>query len=254
MLFAFFYGMIQTLFLLLECKLERFSGIWRDFGRVVMGTLVSRDCRLCGCQVVAGIGPVCSPCADELPRLTGLACPYCALPTAFGEICGVCLKKSPFFDATHVALKYAFPLDVLVKALKYRHCLSLGDFFANALLSGMPEADLIMPMPLNRHRLKERGFNQTVEIARPLARRAGLPLDIDGVERVRNTAVQAGLHHDARRRNMRGAFASLRRFDGLRVAVLDDVMTTGATLDAMAQCLKKAGAVDVINLVVARAL
>ena len=195
---------------------------------------------------------MCAACARELPRCGTLVCPCCALPTSGGEVCGRCLRESPAYDATHALYRYAFHVDTLVQALKYRHRLSLARFFADAP-GRLPEVDLVLPMPLHPRRLRERGFNQAAEIARPLARAAGLPLDLSAVARVRDTPPQASLDREARLRNLHNAFASRRRFDGLRVLVVDDVMTTGASFHALARCLKSVGAKEVHNFVVARA-
>ncbi len=150
--------------------------------------------------------------------------------------------------------RYVAPIDRLVQTLKYAHDLSvaraLGEQLVN--LASWPAMDVIVPVPLHATRLAERGFNQAVELARPLVRSRGLPLWLDAVVRTRNTSPQAGSSWAERRRNVRGVFAACRRFDGLRVLVVDDVMTTGATLDEMARCLKTAGAVEVTNLVCAR--
>jgi len=146
------------------------------------------------------------------------------------------------------------PIDQLIQRLKYAHDLSvaraLGEIMADCA-DGLG-FDAILPVPLHRSRLAERGFNQSVELARPLSRRSGLPMVLEGLRRTRQTPAQAGLSLLARRRNLKGAFAARRRFDGLRVLVVDDVMTTGATLDAVARCLKQAGASEVVNLVCAR--
>jgi ComF family protein len=211
--------------------------------------LAGADCLLCGCP--SGGGPVCASCVEMLPRHIVPACPRCALPTPGGVPCGRCLAIRPAFDATHAAFDYAFPLDVLVQALKYRHHLALGDFFARWLPS-LAAADVVVPMPLHPRRLAERGFNQAVEIARPFARAAGVALELDGVTRVRDTPPQVNLPHGERLGNLRGAFVCRRRFDGLKVAVVDDVMTTGTSLDALARCLKASGAARVDNWVVAR--
>jgi ComF family protein len=217
----------------------------------IFDLLTASDCYLCACP--SGGGALCGACAATLPRHAAPCCPCCALPTPGGEWCGACLGAPPAFAATRPAFDYVFPVDVLVQAFKYRHRLMLADFFAAALASlPVADIDLIVPMPLHPRRLAERGFNQAVEMARPLARALGIALEADSVVRVRDTPAQASLDHDARLINMRGAFACRRRFDGLRVMVVDDVMTTGASLDALARCLKASGAARVDNLVVAR--
>jgi len=168
-------------------------------------------------------------------------------------VCGRCLAEPPRFDATVAALAYAFPADVLIQALKFRGELALAPLFA-ALLSdriaqGGP-VDLVLPVPLAPRRLRERGYNQSVEIARRLRGRA--PLELFLCERGRDTAAQAELPWAERRRNVRGAFRCSAAIPGGTVAVVDDVMTTGATLDEMAAVLKQAGARRVVNWVVAR--
>lgn len=209
-------------------------------------------CELCG--AASGAAPVCDGCAAALVPVSG-CCTICALPLPGGAVCGRCLKKPPAFDATHAALAYAFPADRLVQALKYRHRLMLARYFSDLLLAtGRPDGvDCVVPLPMHPRGLRERGFNQAVEIARPLARAWGLPLLLDAVQRSRDGPPQASLEGMARRRNVRGAFeADGRRIAGRSVLVVDDVMTTGATLQALARELKRAGAIRVENIVVAR--
>lgn len=212
---------------------------------------------LCGvCGARAGDSRVCAPCAAELPRV-GAACPCCALPLPVeGVPCGACQRLRPSFDATVAALAYGFPVDRLVQALKYRGRLSLAGYFADLLAALPPPCApaLVVPMPLHPSRLRTRGFNQAAEIARPLARAWGLPVELDGVRRVRDTPPQADLPWSRRRVNMRGAFRCDAALDGRCVVVVDDVMTTGATLDELARVLKAQGAVRVENRIVARTL
>jgi ComF family protein len=142
-----------------------------------------------------------------------------------------------------------------VQALKFGHRLAIADYFAAAMLSGQrPDGDLVIPLPLSRERLRQRGFNQAVEIARPLARALGLPLLLDGCARVLDTAAQATLPWQARRKNVRHAFECAVDLAGKRAIVVDDVMTSGATLDEFASVLKVHGATRVTNWVAARAL
>lgn len=224
----------------------------------VADLLMPQDCFVCGGH--AGGDAVCAACSAELPLHPAAVCPVCAEPTGDARTCGRCLRHPPAFDATWAVFDYAFPVDAMLHALKYRHRLALADFFAAAMLRAgarprldlRVQADVILPMPLHPRRLAERGFNQAVEMARPIARAAGLPLELAAVRRVRNTVAQAGLDREARRRNPRGAFVSNTSLSGLRVVVVDDVMTTGATLDELAGVLKQQGAAWVGNLVVAR--
>ena len=195
---------------------------------------------------------LCDACEAELPRLQPPLCPRCALPSPRGEPCGRCLAEPPHYDATVAALAYAFPADVLIQALKFRGELALapllGGFLSAKITSGV---DLIIPVPLSRQRLKERGYNQAVEIARHLGRGK---LIVSACERSRDTAPQLDLPFDERRRNVRGAFSCTTNLADFSIAVVDDVMTTGATLDEMARTLKRAGAARVVNWVVARTL
>lgn len=214
-----------------------------------INVVMPQDCHLCGGR--SGTDPVCRSCQAELPAHSLSGCPVCALPSSEGTPCGRCQRTPPAFDATRAAFDYVFPVDVLVQALKYQHRFSLAGFFAAHLV--LPaEVDLIVPMPLHPRRVAARGFNQAVEIARPLARAARRPLELTRVTRVRDTPPQAQLTRAERVRNLRGAFSCDRRLDGMTVVVIDDVMTTGASLDEVARCLKACGAVRVENRIVAR--
>ena len=196
-------------------------------------------------------GLLCPQCAAELPRLERALCPRCALESPGGAVCGRCLSRPPAYDATRAALAYDFPADALVQALKFRGELALAPLLAALLApkTGRSGVDYIVPVPLSAGRLRQRGYNQAVEIARHL----GNP-DVSLCERTREAPPQMELPYDERRRNVRGAFRCTRALIGARVAVVDDVMTTGATLDEMARTLKAAGALHVENWVVARTL
>jgi ComF family protein len=200
---------------------------------------------------------LCAPCRAELPYLARPRCPSCALPGTEETLCGRCLGDPPAFDATIAAFAYAFPADVLVQGLKFRSELALARLLANELYAAVCVApaftvDLIVPVPLHDARLRERGYNQSVEIARSVASRLDVPLAAEACTRVRDTAAQLDLPWKERRENVRGAFSCRQALHGKTVAVVDDVMTTGATLAEMAATLKKFGAARVVNWVVAR--
>lgn len=223
--------------------------IWRT----MLTRLLPQDCLLCGDP--SGDVLLCPACLDGLPRLPVQACPVCAEASPDGATCGACLKSPPHFEATFSVFRYRFPIDKLVQALKYRRRLATADFLADAMLAGPPPTgDLIVPLPLSAPRLAERGFNQAVEIARPLARALKLPLELDGCTRSRDTTPQAMLPWKERRKNVRHAFECTVDLSGKSVLVVDDVMTTGATLDEFARTLKDHGAARVTNWVAARTL
>ena len=223
------------------------------FGRYLGALLLPMDCLLCGGDADSLL---CAPCCASLPRLPAQLCPICALPTPGAAICGACQVQPPHFDATLATFRYAFPVDRLVQTLKYQHRLALATWFAEAMLALPPAGrhDLLLPLPLAPKRLGERGFNQALEIARPLARALALPLALDVCIRRFEAAPQASLPWRARQRNVRGAFETQRDLSGKSVLVIDDVMTTGASLNELARSLKKLGATRVDNWVLARTL
>ena len=201
----------------------------------------------------AARGVLCAACRAELPRLAPARCPRCALPAPGGALCGRCLAEPPAFDATHAVLRYEFPADVLVQALKFRGELALAPLLGALLreaIAGSEAVDCVIPVPLSATRLRRRGYNQALEIARKLPGK----LDFASCTRERDGTPQSELPWEERRRNVRGAFACRRALAGARVAVVDDVMTTGATLNEVARALKGAGAASVVNWVVARTL
>lgn len=213
---------------------------------------LEQDCVLC--DAPSGAEPICASCAAELPRLPP-HCPRCALPAPGGLPCGACLAHPPAFDASVSAWAYAYPADRLVRALKYHARLQLAGWFARQLAMRMTTTpDWILPVPLHASRLAERGFNQALEIGRILSNIQGVTLAATGVERIRPTLSQADLPPGERARNVHGAFRCTLRLHGGSVAVVDDVMTTGATLQELARTLKRAGAARVTNVVVTRTL
>jgi ComF family protein len=220
----------------------------------LFATFFGGSCFLCR---GAARGLLCAECNAGLPRLAGARCPRCALASAQGAICGRCLARAPSYDATCAALAYEFPADALVHALKFRGELALAPLLGGLLLQAVSREeriDIVLPVPLSGRRLSERGYNQAAEIARPLAAAMRAPLDLSSCMRHRDTPQQADLPWAQRGRNVHGAFTCTRAFAGQAIAVVDDVMTTGSTLEEIAATLKAAGAARVVNWVVARTL
>jgi ComF family protein len=198
---------------------------------------------------------LCAPCEASLPRLPDLRCEVCALPLTAGARCGACLTQAPAYDAVSVPYVYGFPVDALIQAYKYGGDLALAPVLAAALTPAEDAGvDALIPMPLSQARLRERGFNQAHELARHLGRRFQLPVLANAARRIADTTPQAALPWKERARNVRGAFVCDADLTGRHVAIVDDVMTTGATLSELARNLKRAGAARVSGWVVARTL
>lgn len=226
------------------------------------GAVLPSACALCGAYCRAAL---CQPCHAQYLSAARPRCRRCANPVGVADAglpCGACQADAPPFDATVAAVDYAAPLDQLVLQLKFGSVLALAPCFGQALAdavladASLPVPDLLCPVPLGQARLTERGFNQALEMARPLARSLGVALHPALALRVRDTAAQSGVAPAQRRRNMRHAFtlapSALAQVQGRHVGVVDDVMTSGATLAEMAAMLKRFGAARVTNLVFAR--
>ena len=211
-------------------------------GRLAAWLLPPR-CLLCGLPGAGGLD-LCPACRGGLPRLPP-ACPRCALPAPEGRVCAACLARPPLQAHTAAAFLYASPVDRLLPRLKFHADLAAGRLLSRLALpafAAAPRPQALLPLPLHRARLRRRGFDQALELARPLARALGLPLLTGGLRRQRATAAQSELDARERRRNVRGAFAVP---PGValpaHLALFDDVMTTGATLGEAARVLHAAG-------------
>ena len=218
-------------------------------------TRLAGPCLLCGQRSLGGL--LCPPCRAELPELSQPVCPRCALPTADGSLCGRCQRQPPAFERTQAAFLYAPPLDILIPQLKYGGQLAVAPYLAAVLAARVVSAnvDLLLPMPLHPHRLRERGFNQAVQLAAALGRSLQLPVDRRAARRLRPTPPQVGLSLRERQRNLKGVFTvEAQAVGGRRIALIDDVMTSGTSLDELAQACLKAGAASVEAWVVARAV
>ena len=180
----------------------------------------------------------------------------CALPLPQAGHCGHCLQAPPPLDQVHAVFDYAFPLDRLLPRLKFHRDFAAGRVLAQCMvdrLASLPRPEALIPIPLHRARLRRRGYDQALELARPIGLALRLPLLGNALQRSKATTAQSRLDADARQRNLRGAFvvatdASL----PAHVVLLDDVMTTGATLHAAACVLHRAGVQRVDAWVCAR--
>jgi ComF family protein len=225
---------------------------WRRLARFVLPP----RCLLCGAAGADGID-LCSECALELPRNRS-CCARCALPMAVSApMCGQCLRRTPSWHVAWAPFRYGWPLDRLESRYKFG-----ADLAAGRVLSTLWQCEpcpvqlpqLLLVVPLHQKRLRQRGYNQSLELARPLARALDVPLRHDILQRTRATEAQTQLDALSRRRNVRGAFA-LRESVALpaHVAILDDVMTTGATLAECARVLRRGGVQRVDVWALARA-
>jgi ComF family protein len=214
--------------------------------------LLPQNCQLCGAESTSAL---CLACTKDLPWLAALRCSVCAMPLPSGSICGACLDRPPRFDRVDAVFAYRFPVDALIHAYKYGGRLALARPLGEMLAGrAARDVDAIVPMPLARGRLAGRGFNQALEIARVAAALAGIRLLPGACRKVVDTPPQATLPWQERAKNVRRAFVCDADLDGMRVAVVDDVLTTGATLNELARVLRKAGAANVTGWIVARTL
>lgn len=222
--------------------------------------LLPAQCALCG---GASPGVLCLPCREQYLEQVRCRCRQCANPlNDVSTLCGRCLRHTPAYDATITAADYAAPVDQLLLQLKFGARLALAPLFAQLLTAAVQQQknwqapQMLCPVPLGPGRLAERGFNQALEIARPLARLLAIPLLPRLAIRVRETRAQSGVAPRERQANLARAFivapayaASVR---GGHVGIVDDVMSSGHTVDALAAAFKRHGAARVTVLVMAR--
>ena len=223
------------------------------------------------CQVCRSFIPnaddvhVCPSCREKMPLIVAPLCSRCGIPFAgVGDdhICGACIRDRPHFDAARAAFVYEGPCRDMIHAFKYHNKTHLRRPLGLLTAGGLSEfitsvsADLIMPVPLHRTRLRSRGFNQAILLGEIFSRHTRIPLVRDNLRRIRWTEPQVNLAAAERRTNVTGAF-SIREsstLEGRSILLVDDVLTTGSTVDECAKVLKSAGASRVLVVTVARAL
>ncbi len=218
-------------------------------------------CVLCDAKITMDIS-LCEACLHDLPRIK-YSCYRCGLPLENKleiTLCGQCQLSPPPIDYLISCLHYAYPVGYLISQLKFQYQLSHAKIFSQLLLtklqtyykqSAMPE--VIIPIPLHKRRIRQRGFNQALEIARPIAKTLNIPLGTQLIQRIKYTQAQSLLNAKERRKNLRNSFAITESISAQHIVLLDDVVTTGATVYELASLLKKQGVKTVGIWSVARA-
>jgi len=224
-------------------------------------TLLPGRCLLCKAQSHRHID-LCTACELELP-LIGNPCIRCGLPCpaniGHNPVCGPCISKPPVFDRTFCAFAYISPINLLVSDFKNGHNLVSGKVLSQVLarrykqdLNYRKAPHLLLPVPLHKNKLKLRGFNQAAEIAQIIGDVCQIQTNTKICSRIHETRDQKSLTADERNKNVNHAFAINRKLDGYRIAIIDDVITTGATVSALAKLLIKKGAISVEVVALAR--
>ena len=215
----------------------------------ILSWSLTTSCQLCGSLNVSDNIELCPDCYKALSWMPA-ACPRCAspipaVPAASSMLCGQCQTNPPAFDSSFALFHYETPLDYLIQGMKFHGQLShahlLGSLMAEHLAQSQHDIDCIVPVPLHPKRLRERGFNQALELARPIARQLNLDIDTLHCQRLRHTDGQADLSLIKRRANVHNAFSVCNMINWGHVAIIDDVMTSGQTVNTLAKALKRAG-------------
>jgi ComF family protein len=224
----------------------------------IAASLCPPRCILCG-RAGQGIDvDLCAPCETELP-FNLVHCGICSAPLQMSarSICGACLQRQPRFDASCIPFRFGYPIDHMVRRLKYGDVVAmgrvLGELFVRRMTQSVAVPELLLPVPLAQRRFCERGYNQAIVLAEHIDKSMRIPLRTDLLVRTRETQVQAGLDQRARRRNIHDAFDLAAPLHVTHVAILDDVVTTGSTVNEIALVLKRAGAQRVDVWAIARA-
>jgi len=223
---------------------------------VFLNIIYPSKCPLCGSAPdVFNYSPICSTCWSKVKRYRGPSCRFCGIPfsSEYSKVCGQCLKKPPPFSTVITYGLYEGVLAEAINQLKFHGVKRLSKPLGALLQSlNLPRVDFIMPVPLSLKSLRERGYNQSLLIARVISKSVKVPLIIDALLKKKETSPQIGLSAKERLSNLKNAFEVKGDIKGLRLLLVDDVMTTGATVTECSKQLIKAGAKEVIVLTLAR--
>jgi ComF family protein len=200
----------------------------------------------------------CEDCQKKVKILDGIVCDVCGLPQEQVGVCKTCLAERPHFRALRAWVIFEEPIQNALRKLKYRRDMSMGDAIAFQMVSFVQnlnwQIDMIIPTPLGKQRMKERGYNQVAMIAKPLSMALQIEYAPNHLMRKKETRSQVGLTKIERKKNVEGAFQAGANVKRKNILVMDDVSTTGSTLSSIAEAIYTAGAKEVYALTVARAL
>ncbi len=235
---------------MIEADSSKQAMIYLNFKRYFCSLLPAQKCLLCDVynDQNRGSALLCDACLADLPLITN-PCRICSVPVGIFDrsaVCGECLQNTPFFHSSTIPFSYDFPIKNMIKSLKYNGNIAYSRLFSELILGALssrisPLPDALIPVPLHSFRLMKRGFNQSELIAKALGRVVNLPIDTDSCKRITNTRHQTGFSKNERRKNLQGAFSVSRAIPWKHVAIVDDVVTTGATTNELSRTLADAG-------------
>lgn len=199
----------------------------------------------------------CTDCEHDFILHTE-RCPVCARRSSHNDVCGTCLKQAPYFQKTEILFNYQYPASYLIKAFKFKNRPELARCFAESLAlklssNNQTQPELLLPVPLHRKRQRQRGYNQSLELARQLSKQLRIKLNLSLCERIKNTDPQSTLSMKTRIKNVRSAFILNDEQIPKHIAIIDDVITTGSTVNELARLFKKQGCERIEVWAVARA-
>jgi len=216
--------------------------------------LMPIHCRLCG--IASYDHALCKDCISDLPKI-GPACPRCAHPTPNSRLCGRCLAHPPEYHFSTSIYNYQDPIDRLIVDYKFNDKLYLSNFFAQCMFERLKNKqlpELLIPIPLHPNKLKQRGYNQSFELAKALSKHLNIPTSNEFLERIIDTKPQSSMPFKQRKKNIQHAFKSSIKIPFNHIALIDDVLTTGHTANAAAKTLRLAGASKIEVWTIARAI
>lgn len=223
---------------------------------ILLSLLFPSICPICGNRSESiELSPLCIGCWAGIERYSGPSCCVCAKPliSEYAQVCGDCVSDPPPFSSVIIYGIYSDSLATAINLMKFSGIKRLSRPLARLLIElDIPDADVIIPVPMTKRSLLKRGFNQSLLIAKEVSIKKGIPLDIDSLQKAKETLPQVGLGAEERVKNIKNAFSVKGDLKGKRVLLVDDVMTTGATMRECSKTLLKAGAVEVKGLVLAR--